>query len=398
MDLEKKLQFLTGNDEYSMPVKSSHTDDDNDEYYPHQSFSTNLIPIEDEDSSINLDPLSIDSYLRLDDSSSKKSKKQKKKERLEIFDSFDDEDEESMVERNHAYDKLKGSKIYKKITKKMSSDMINDFESFLEDDSIFDSEESEELRNGLVSMGRKYARDTGVTAEQSEITKTFSASEKRLKDLYDEIARDKINIQKDIDQLRGMQRGKNYKALSDLNSSKTSYHSTQLQAIKEMNAIKKTEFEMRMKERAAKMASSTGGGDDISTNTIRSLFGAGRNDIINAAGGYSKVSGATGNTINQSFVDDDMSDEEIEEKYFSDEPEEYSDGDKFLEYEGKGVEYTLLVDDDNNPIEVVAKDRDGNVIPDYPMPTNVDQLQFSVNMTTQSAEDELHRKYHVERV
>ena len=93
-----------------------------------------------------------------------------------------------------------------------------------------------------------------------------------------------------------------------------------------------------------------------------------------------------------------MSDEEIEEKYFSDEPEEYSDGDKFLEYEGKGVEYTLLVDDDNSPIEVVAKDRDGNVIPDYPMPTNVDQLQFSVNMTTQSAEDELHRKYHVERV
>lgn len=397
MDLEKKLQFLTGNDEYSMSAKSSHTDDDN-EYYPHQSFSTNLIPIEDEDSSINLDPLSIDSYLRLDDSSSKKSKKQKKKERLEIFDSFDDEDEESMVERNHAYDKLKGSKIYKKITKKMSSDMIDDFESFLEDDSIFDSEESEELRNGLVSMGRKYARDTGVTAEQSEITKTFSASEKRLKDLYDEIARDKINIQKDIDQLRGMQRGKNYKALSDLNSSKTSYHSTQLQAIKEMNAIKKTEFEMRMKERAAKMASSTGGGDDISTNTIRSLFGAGRNDIINAAGGYSKVSGATGNTISQSFVDDDMSDEEIEEKYFSDEPEEYSDGDKFLEYEGKGVEYTLLVDDDNSPIEVVAKDRDGNVIPDYPMPTNVDQLQFSVNMTTQSAEDELHRKYHVERV
>lgn len=397
MDLEKKLQFLTGNDEYSMPAKPSHTDEDND-YYPHQSFSTNLIPIEDEDSSINLDPLSIDSYLRLDDSSSKKSKKQKKKERLEVFDSFDDEDEESMVERDHAYDKLKGSKIYKKITKKMSSDMIDDFESFLEDDSIFDSEESEELRNGLVSMGRKYARDTGVTAEQSEITKTFSASEKRLKDLYDEIARDKINIQKDIDQLRGMQRGKNYKALSDLNSSKTSYHSTQLQAIKEMNAIKKTEFEMRMKERAAKMASSTGGGDDISTNTIRSLFGAGRNDIINAAGGYSRVSGATGNTISQSFVDDDMSDEEIEEKYFSDEPEEYSDGDKFLEYEGKGVEYTLLVDDDNSPIEVVAKDRDGNVIPDYPMPTNVDQLQFSVNMTTQSAEDELHRKYHVERV
>ena len=93
-----------------------------------------------------------------------------------------------------------------------------------------------------------------------------------------------------------------------------------------------------------------------------------------------------------------MTDDEIEQTYFSDEPEETTDGDKFLEYEGKGVEYTLLVDDDNSPIEVVAKDRDGNIVPDYPMPTNVDQLQFNINMTTQSAEDELHRKYKVERI
>ena len=397
MDLEKKLRFLTGNDEYDMPDKSSHTNED--DFPLSDGIPSHFISTDKDDDS--LDSLSIDSYLRLDDSSDKKSKKnnrKKEKYRPEVFDAFDDEDEESMVAKDPAFNKLKGTKLYKKITKRMTTDMIDDFESFLDDESNFSDEDSDELRNGLISMGRKYARDTGVSAEQSEITKTFSSSEKRLKDLYDEIARDKVNIQKDIDQLRGMTRGKNYKALSDLNSSKTSYHSTQLQAIKEMNSIKKTEFEMRMKERAAKLANSTGGGDDISTNTIRSLFGAGRNDIINAAGGYSKVSGATGTSISQSFVSDDMTDDEIEQTYFSDEPEETTDGDKFLEYEGKGVEYTLLVDDDNSPIEVVAKDRDGNIVPDYPMPTNVDQLQFNINMTTQSAEDELHRKYKVERI
>ena len=342
MDLEKKLQFLTGNDEYSTPVKPSHIDEDDDSSI--KSHSSHMIPVEDDYFDDSLDSLSIDSYLRLDDSSDKKSKKnnrKKEKYRPEVFDAFDDEDEESMVAKDPAFNKLKGTKLYKKITKRMTTDMIDDFESFLDDESNFSDEDSDELRNGLISMGRKYARDTGVSAEQSEITKTFSSSEKRLKDLYDEIARDKVNIQKDIDQLRGMTRGKNYKALSDLNSSKTSYHSTQLQAIKEMNSIKKTEFEMRMKERAAKLANSTGGGDDISTNTIRSLFGAGRNDIINAAGGYSKVSGATGTSISQSFVSDDMTDDEIEQTYFSDEPEETTDGDKFLEYEGKGVEYTL---------------------------------------------------------
>lgn len=397
MDLEKKLQYLTGNDEYSAPVKSSHID--KDDFSQYTQISSHMIPVDDEyDVSDSLESISIDAYLRLDDSKPTKKSKKKQKDRPEVFDAFDDEDEESMIKKDSAFNKLKGSKIYSKITKKMSTDMIDDFESFLEDDSFFNDEGSEELRNGLISMGRKYARDTGISAESSEITKTFSASEKRLKDLYDEIARDKVNIQKDIDQLRGMTRGKNYKALSDLNSSKTSYHSTQLQAIKEMNAIKKTEFEMRMKEKAAKLASSTGGGDDISTNTIRSLFGAGRNEIVNAAGGYSKVSGALGSSVGQTLDASDMSDEEIEERYFADDDEEVTDGDKFLEYEGLGVEYTLLVDDDNSPIEVVAKDRDGNVIPDYPMPTNVDQLQFNVNMTTHSAEDELHRKYRVEKI
>ena len=393
MDLEKQLQFLTGNDEYSMPVKTSHTDDNSDHYNP--STSSHYVSIDEEDTSLN--SLSIDSYLRLDDHKSKKKSKKKEKERPEVFDSFDEEDEESMVTKDKAFNKLKGSKIYSKITKRMSADMIDEFESFLDDNSMFDSEESDELRNGLVSMGRKYARDTGISSDNSEIAKAFSSSEKRLNDLLTEISRDKINIQKDIDQLRSMTRGKNFKALSDLNSAKTSFHTTQLQAIKELNAIKKAEFDMRMKERAAKMASGGDASSDISTTTIRSLFGAGRNDIVNAAGGYSKVSGAIGNTIGEIY-NTDMTDDEIEDKYFADEKEEETDGDKFLEYEGRGVEYTLLVDDDNSPIEVVAKDRDGNVIPDYPMPSNVEQLQFNINMTTQSAEDELHRKYRVEKV
>ena len=393
MDLEEKLKFLTGNDEYSMPSKNSHNEDD----FPVSDGIPSHFVSTDDDTDDSLESISIDSYLRLDDHKPSKKSKKKEKERPEVFDSFDEEDEESMLSKDKAFNKLKGSKIYSKITKKMSASMIDEFESFLDDDSMFDSEESDELRNGLVSMGRKYARDTGISSENSEITKTFSDSEKKLKSLYDEISKDKVNIQKDIDQLRSLTRGKNYKALSDLNSAKTSFPTTQLQAIKEMNAIKKAQFEMRMKERAAKMASGGDGSEDISTNTIRSLFGAGRNDIVNAAGGYSKVSGAIGSTISDSFQSD-LSDEEIEEKYFVNEPDEVTDGDKFLEYEGQGVEYILLVDDDNSPIEVVAKDRDGNVIPDYPMPSNVDQLQFNINMTTQSAEDELHRKYRVEKV
>lgn len=76
MDLEKKLRFLTGNDEYDMPDKSSHTNEDDfplSDEIPSHFISTD----EDDDS---LDSLSIDSYLRLDDHKpSKKGKKERER-------------------------------------------------------------------------------------------------------------------------------------------------------------------------------------------------------------------------------------------------------------------------------------------------------------------------------
>lgn len=391
MDLEEKLRYLSGQDDpYEKPKPVSHTSDD----APH-SINPNMVSTDEDDS---VDSISIDSYLGWNDHKASKKKKGKKAERPEFFDDFDEEDlTDPSTTGSKEINRLRSSKFYNKMVKRMPSSMIGELEEFLGDDSAFEDEEGQELRNGLISMGRKYARDTGINSDTSEIAKTFAASEKKLKDLCDEIDRDKVNIQRDIDQLRSMTRGRNYKALSDLNSAKTSYHSTQLQAIKEMNSIKKSIFEMRMKERAAKAAAGDTENTDISTNTIRSLFSAGRNDIVNAAGGYSKVSGAV-NSISSNPSNMDMSDDEIEDRYFADEPDEETDGDKFLEYEGQGVEYYLLVDETDAPVEVVAKDRDGNIVPDYPMPSNVENLRFSINTTTQSAEDDLHRKYKLERV
>ena len=90
MDLEKKLRFLTGNDEYDMPDKSSHTNED--DFPLSDGIPSHFISTDEDDDS--LDSLSIDSYLRLDDHKPSKKGKKKEKERLEVFDSFDEEDEE----------------------------------------------------------------------------------------------------------------------------------------------------------------------------------------------------------------------------------------------------------------------------------------------------------------
>ncbi|MCM1214054.1 MAG: hypothetical protein NC548_05990 [Lachnospiraceae bacterium] len=371
--LEEKLRFLTGSGEYDATPP-----EDPDEI----SFDPPVLSDIDDDEPLP-ESLSIETYLRYDDKGKKGSGKGKKKKRSELFDGF--EPEEETVPR--PLKGIRSEKLYNRITKRMTEEMVESFDSFLDDPENFSSEDSEELSAGLVSMGRKYARETGLVGETSEIAKTFSESEKKLKALYDELTRDTVAIQRDLDRMRGMTRGINYKALSDMVAAKNSSHSTQLGVIKEINATKKTKFELALKDRAAREASSVGG-DDISANTLKNLFSAGRANIVGATGGYAEVSGSSHHF-------------ELDPAYEvpDDDGEPLTDGDRYLATEGRDVKLHLLVDDDMNPVDIVAKDRDGVIVPDYPMPTaDITELKFNINRGTGEAQDELHRNYVVEQI
>lgn len=381
MDLERKLRFLTGEDsEYDpLPTPSE------------EPLRPSLHAVSDDSDDIDDLPseLSIDSYLRLDASLDTRKKKPK---RSAIFDAFGDEDLED-ASRHKIPKKIHSPELYAKITKGMSSDMIGDFEGYLGDDSLFDSEESDELKNGLISIGRKYARTTSATAADAEAAKHFAATEEKLKTIYDDITRDIVDVSKDINQMRAVSRGRNNKAISEMVSSKTSLHTARIQAVKEMNNIKKAQFDMQMKERSAKAAENAfGAGADISPNTFKSLFGAGRDNLIHSIGGYGTVSGARGITIGDDESNLDLSDDEIEERYFQDEPIEESEGDVYLKYEHLDPHYELVVDGAGAPIEIRGVDRDGNVLPDYPIP-DIGGLRFEINSQTGTATDDLHRNY-----
>ena len=248
-------------------------------------------------------------------------------------------------------------------------------------------EDDLELRNSLVSMGRKYQRDHTASAESAEITKTFSGSEKKLKDLFEEIARDKESLQKDIDQMR-LSRSRNFKAFSDMITAKNSFHSTQLSILKEMNAIKKTQYDLKYKEEARKKDEDAASAS-LSSNTIKELFSLGRGNMISAMGGYENISGAV--TSDEPIYDDTES--EVESRYMEDLPS--SEGDKFLEYENRGVEYVLIIDEDDHVEDVIAEDRDGNVVPDYPLPTNFMELNYDIDKRLMRATDDYHRNYKV---
>lgn len=267
------------------------------------------------------------------------------------------------------------------------------FDGFLGTDAFYEDEDIG-LKNTLNSLGRKYARDTEVSKEQSEYVRAFSQTERACKKLLEEIEKDRSNIQKDIDAVRAVGRGKNYRALQELTEAKATYQNTALGCIKELSNIKKIQFDLQMKAAKDKQAAKDAAGEDATAGlAIQKLFGMGRESLIGSVGGFEGMSGAMGDDI---ISMDDMvyhDDEEraLHDKYVGDEEE--SDGDKFLKYENDGVEYILLIDKESGDKNVIAEDREGNLIPDYPMPSNLDQLSFDIVEQTATATDNLHRSY-----
>lgn len=269
----------------------------------------------------------------------------------------------------------------------IEDEMIDDFDGFIGNFLLDD--EDVDLKRNLLRYGRKYARDTQVSGESSEITKAYSESEKLLSELLNEINEDKKQVQNDITNMR-MMRTRNYKALSDLIESKAQFHNTALSAIKEMNSMKKAQFELQMKVDKSKKEDAES--DAASNRAIQQLFGIGRNNIMESIGGYEGVSGA----LPDEPVDNDYSsiideDKIIQEKYFNnDEPD--TDGDLFLKYEGLRVSYILLYDDENN-YEIIAEDEEGNLIPDYPLPSDPSKLEFNISEATGTATDNFANQY-----
>ena len=401
MNLGEKLQFLTG-------VSMSDSESEKELAGVEESELTANPPEEEEDDSVldfNLGDSSINSYLSEKgiDKKPKKKKKTVREKMLEstgkhLFDDFfsglDEENPSSLGKYRTGNSDLDETTLRsRKLLEQAELISADEFDSFLDDDDLLSAEEDAELRGHLISMGRKYARETASTAETSEINKTYADSEKRLNALFEEVSRDKEGLQKDIERMRVPGRGG--KLLSDMVEARNSMHNTQLSIIKELNSMKKNIFDLKAKE-AARKESENQGSNDISANTLQSIFNSARSEMMNSIGGYTRVSGAEDDSDDSIYTEPEEDDESIQKKYFSNKTST-SDGDKFLEYEGRGVEYVLIVDEDEKPVRIFAEDKDGIMIPDYPIPKNLNELTFDIDHISNMATDTLHRNYKVRK-
>lgn len=265
------------------------------------------------------------------------------------------------------------------------------FDSYFE--NYADSDEDVGLRNSLISQGRKYARETKVSAETSEVIRAFSGSEKNLQKLLDDVTTDIEYIQKDIDNMRAMRTGRNNKLLADMQMNKKEYYNVKLATIKEMNSIKKNQFDLQAKINKDRQQQQQDGGDGdaLINRAIGSLFsGGGRAAALGTVGGYGMVSGALG--ADEDAMDtSDLNTEETSSVEIHDDGKMEGET-AYLKYESVGA-HLVVTEHADHTYTVSAEDRDGNVLPDYPLPTNANHLSFDVNERFGTARDDYHRKY-----
>lgn len=267
-------------------------------------------------------------------------------------------------------------------------------------DSFSTDEEDVEFRNSLISLGRKYERETRVSAESSEIIKAFSGTEKKINGLIEEVRRDKQTLQQDLEYLHAT-RTRNAKAISDTFEAKNTLHTLELNALKEINSMTAKKIELQLKAKAQKTDDLAASG--MNGNLIQDLFNVGRKNIIEGVGGYAGISGADlspedkdrANTtaVSVGNLDDVYNDDDsfIQENYIGDEFRTNSDGEKFLKYKDDDVHYILDVRDGTN--QIYAEDKHGTRIEDYPMPSHIEDLSFDYDEREGIAYDDFHRTY-----
>lgn len=268
-------------------------------------------------------------------------------------------------------------------------------------DRLFELDEDDELRASLIAQGRKYNQSHSQSNEASEFEKAFTKQETALNQLIVDLEKDIGATEKDINNMR-LSRVRSPKALSDLISVKGSLYSTKLAAIKEINAIKKNILDLNLKskkstedESSASMAASLAlqqmiegdARDSLSDSDYRAMA---RGSITMDSNGKVK----TEIPSYERNAQDDLDELEAERNY---ESSLKSEGDLYIQYENSNVQAYAEVDENDRVIRLVARDRDGNEIPDYPLP-DINEGTFTIHEDLGTVTDSFHRNYILEKI
>ncbi len=254
---------------------------------------------------------------------------------------------------------------------------------------LFEINNDDELKRSLIAQGRKYDQ-AHHNSEMSEYEKVFAPQETALRDLINDVNRDIVDISKDINNMR-LARVKSPKALSDIITAKASLHNIKLSALKEIDKVKKDMCDLSIKTKKDESADSQA---SIAANlALQQLLNGDARDSLSDAYSDDMLGSHKKSSLDEPIDLASPDEAEAEREYL----QNTSEGDLYIKYENSGADMYVQLDNEDNVKGILARDRDGNMIPDFPLPS-VDYKDFTLNTDLGTASDAFHRNYRIERV
>lgn len=225
----------------------------------------------------------------------------------------------------------------------------------------------EEFRQGLLSYGRQYNQGGGRSdKEVNDIERRFTPQQQDLKKFISTIDGEIAKVSQDIQNMR-MSRSRNFKAMSDLVSAQSSLLSTRLSALKEQSNIQKSILDLTMKAKAKDAESQDAA--MTAAAAVQQLIGGGyeihpdpsMNDPDYVVTTVDESETPRGSGSKPSF-DDEAQIKSI----FGD--TDMDEGTAYIKYEEDGVRLHYQTNPERTNARIVAIDKNGREVPDYPIP------------------------------
>ena len=278
--------------------------------------------------------------------------------------------------------------------------------SFDENDNFYeavdnwDNDYVEEISEKLTRKGKrsydKYKED------ENEFKKEFAEELTILYDLLDDANKFNKKLIKKYDSIDGSKAKGTSKYLNDLIASVLTSNTNKLQIIKEITNLKKTIQELKIKS-DGKYAKT---GDDSLESQANSFFSnimsVGRNNFISALNGeetyFADTEYSSDTDIEYANTLPDVQNEihdRISERLMNEDSLRSIEAEKYIIYENLQPEYKILRSAMDNTWEVIAVDKDGHRIHDYPVPIKKDLGRMKFSSDGNYATDAYGRSYKV---
>lgn len=241
------------------------------------------------------------------------------------------------------------------------------------------------------NIGKKKKKHKGEDSEDDEqlvdYRKEFEPEMNLYKNLMVEQNNFTASLQKEYDAIKSRKssaRGVT-KQITDLIENINDARTLSMQLIEKQVNAKKLISELTLKQNKDKKDNKAVDNTDISnfgSNYIKKILNE-RNQILSNEG--------TGEASIGVYTDDEIFDQLNTSLADEERPEEV---DKYLQYENRNVEiYVAIEDNDIENYQFIARDEDGQVIDDFPLP---EHTNISVNRSTNIATDQFGQKYKIE--